>query len=104
MSIPRSFFSIKRTEQSKGHKENRRTEDAWGNSSVQLQKLKLELELQLELVLALQTPVAAPYGIDNLPSFPMRLEQWNIYEPVSLSLSSLSSLYVMETINRLLYL
>lgn len=30
---------------------------------------------ELELVLALQTPVAAPYGIDNLPSFPMRLEQ-----------------------------
>lgn len=73
MSIPRSFFFIKRTEQSKGHKENRRTEDAECNSSVQLQKLKLEL--QLELVLALQTPVAAPYGIDNLPSFPMRLEQ-----------------------------
>lgn len=73
MSIPRSFFFIKRTEQSKGHKENRRTEDAECNSSVQLQKLKLEL--QLELVLALQTPVEAPYGIDNLPSFPMRLEQ-----------------------------
>lgn len=54
MSIPRSFFFIKRTEQSKGHKENRRTEDASCNSSVQLQKLKLEL--QLELVLALQTP------------------------------------------------
>lgn len=66
MSIPRSFFFIKRTEQSKGHKE----EDAECNSSVQLQKLKLE-----ELVLALQTPVEAPYGIDNLPSFPMRLEQ-----------------------------
>lgn len=79
MSIPRSFFFIKRTEQSKGHKENRRTEDAECNSSVQLQKLKLELELQLELqlelVLAPQTPVEAPYGIDNLPSFPMRLEQ-----------------------------
>lgn len=77
MSIPRSFFFIKRTEQSKGHKENRRTEDAECNSSVQLQKLKLELqlELQLELVLALQTPVAAPYGIENLSSFPMRLEQ-----------------------------
>lgn len=73
MSIPRSFFFIKRTEQSKGHKENRRTEDAECNSSVQLQKLKLEL--QLELVLALQTPVEAPYGIDDLHSFPMRLEQ-----------------------------
>lgn len=70
MSIPRSFFFIKRTEQSKGHKENRRTEDAECNSSVQLQKLKLE-----ELVLALQTPVEAPYGIENLPSFPMCLEQ-----------------------------
>lgn len=77
MSIPRSFFFIKRTEQSKGHKENRRTEDAECNSSVQLQKLKLELQLklQLELVLALQTPVEAPYGIGDLPSFPMRLEQ-----------------------------
>lgn len=77
MSIPRSFFFIKRTEQSKGNKENRRTEDAECNSSVQLQKMKLELqlELQLELVLALQTPVEAPYGIDDLPSFPMRLEQ-----------------------------
>lgn len=73
---------------------------------MQLQKLKLKLQLELvvELVLQLQTPVDAPYGIDNLQLLPASLCPLNNEIFMSLSLSLFLSPVLMETINRILYL